>query len=270
MTSREALLWRLDLNSSEPVTEPKYSYLFGTMHSAAFDAVDKASRVYEFIDQCTHYYGETDLDNPLLSQSQSKEIREWDGLKNNINPSSYRKIRNILKLKSGIDLDHIQSMPPLILQTYISENLMSGQSFQPPLDMLLWTYARQINKEVGGIESAEDQERIYRKIPLKFQNKQLKDALLHISRTTRHLHKLTTAYYRGDLTRLYKLSKPSLGPIKSLLLTDRNKKMADKIYEILHMDQTSFIAVGAAHLPGLKGILRMLKKQGVRLKSIPI
>jgi uncharacterized protein len=270
MKAGDALLWRLELNSTETDKGPKFSYLFGTMHSSNSCAIDKVSGIQDYIRQCTHYYGETDLDSALFSQNHVKDIKEWKGLKVNLNPSAYRKIRHLLMTISGIDLDHIQTMPPLIQQTYISESLMMNRSSQPPLDMIMWNYARQLNLILGGVESAEEQERIYRQIPLKFQKKQLKDAVLHITSTIRYLTKLTNAYNKEDLTRLYKLSKPSLGPVKSLLLTNRNKLMADRIFDILNREQTSFIALGAAHLPGLKGILRLLKLKGVRLKSFNI
>jgi uncharacterized protein YbaP (TraB family) len=50
-------------------------------------------------------------------------------------------------------------------------------------------------------------------------------------------------------------------------LTKRNKKMAKRI-NAMSKNQNYFIAIGALHLPGSKGVLHLLEKSGFKTERI--
>ncbi|MBL0099512.1 MAG: TraB/GumN family protein [Saprospiraceae bacterium] len=80
---------------------------------------------------------------------------------------------------------------------------------------------------------------------------------------------MNSLYGRGDYVQLYKSSKKSMGKIRSLMIYDRNKYMSERIVQ-LSQEKSSFFAVGAAHLAGDKGLISLLKKQGFKLRHIPL
>ena len=51
------------------------------------------------------------------------------------------------------------------------------------------------------------------------------------------------------------------------LIIDRNQRMVERMHKRLE-EGNAFIAVGALHLPGEKGILRLLEHRGYRVRSI--
>jgi uncharacterized protein YbaP (TraB family) len=51
------------------------------------------------------------------------------------------------------------------------------------------------------------------------------------------------------------------------LLTNRNKKWIPKI-AAMSKQKSTFYAVGAAHLGGQNGVLRLLMKEGYKVKAI--
>jgi uncharacterized protein YbaP (TraB family) len=52
------------------------------------------------------------------------------------------------------------------------------------------------------------------------------------------------------------------------LLTDRNYKMAGKIEQYLTTDNTYFVVVGAGHLVGDEGIVRLLQTKGYKTRQL--
>jgi uncharacterized protein YbaP (TraB family) len=260
-----ALLWRIKVSPGST----HFIFLFGTMHSGSRDAVHFAAAVKPFINLCTTYYGETDLDNSIITSISSKSVSGWHGLKSTINPPSYQKARRILLNRCQLDLDHVETMPPMILNTLLGEYLMPKSDHQA-LDLILWKHASSLGLKVNGLESALEQKNIYKKIPLSFQIQQLKWSIKHISSSTQLLTRLGKAYFNQDLDRLLKLSRSALGPVRSVLLKDRNKVMASRILDILRKGEHGFVAVGAAHLPGLNGVLRLIRLQGGSIEPVKI
>jgi uncharacterized protein YbaP (TraB family) len=51
------------------------------------------------------------------------------------------------------------------------------------------------------------------------------------------------------------------------LLFQRNKRMVARMIPLLDR-QSTFVAVGALHLPGTSGILHLLELQGYKVKAI--
>lgn len=57
-----------------------------------------------------------------------------------------------------------------------------------------------------------------------------------------------------------------MGGMKEVLIYNRNQLMYERIDG--RREQSSFYALGAAHLAGKKGVLRLLKNAGYKIKAI--
>ena len=55
--------------------------------------------------------------------------------------------------------------------------------------------------------------------------------------------------------------------MRRVLIFARNARMAERFDELAR-EQALFAAVGAAHLPGGKGMLRLLKHRGWRVRAV--
>ncbi len=83
----------------------------------------------------------------------------------------------------------------------------------------------------------------------------------------RNVISMNELYRKGELPRLHKKAKRSLGKMRKPLLYDRNIIMAERIAEII-VNRSSFIAIGAGHLAGSKGVLRLLKQRGIKVSRV--
>jgi uncharacterized protein YbaP (TraB family) len=79
---------------------------------------------------------------------------------------------------------------------------------------------------------------------------------------------LILAYLSGNLDKIYSQSLEMEGGnselairLRESLIDRRNEKMAKRLVAVLERGD-AFIAVGALHLPGKKGLLQLLRDQG--------
>ncbi|HET6406373.1 MAG TPA: TraB/GumN family protein, partial [Chthoniobacteraceae bacterium] len=148
-----------------------------------------------------------------------------------------------------------------------------------PLDMVLFMKAKDAGKEVGGIETFEEQTGVFDAFSKEEQIAMLRATLDDMDRARKEgkspLDELRTAYLSGDLQVLDRtmnewmtgLDQKLLARFMDSLLTRRNHIMADRISAKLKAtpEKSFFFAVGAGHLPGEEGILKLLEKQGLKL-----
>lgn len=82
--------------------------------------------------------------------------------------------------------------------------------------------------------------------------------------------KMTDFYIKGDIYRLHDLMKNSLSLYDDLyerLIVDRNRQMTDKLMDIMS-DHQVFCIVGAGHLAGDNGLIRLLRARGMKLRKV--
>lgn len=264
MSTGNALLWRIESDPASPAI-----YLFGTMHSAGPVSLEYIPRIKPYLLQCQAYYGETEI-GQLLETSLTVPVKPWNGLRSLLAPAAYGKASHFLKKWFGLNLEDWQHMPPLFLSALIHEKYLARTGGEP-LDVQLWHIAQKEGLEMGGVESLDRQLEIYNKIPFQIQLFQLKTQLKSLSATFRNLKKLEEAYAKEELSRLYRLSRKQLGGLRNLMFDQRNREMAAFLQKIMReRRQACFFAIGAAHLPGSKGILRKLKVGGLTLRPISL
>ena len=78
------------------------------------------------------------------------------------------------------------------------------------------------------------------------------------------------AYQQQDLAKLYSFVKEEDADFKFFeedFLIKRNHNWVNKIKKQIN-EETSFIAVGAAHLYGEEGLVALLRKEGYTVKAI--
>jgi uncharacterized protein YbaP (TraB family) len=242
-------------------------YLFGTMHMDNEDAYAHVDISVKYLERCENYFAEMDL-----ASADLEEMGKYFLLENGITldqlfkKNHYFKIRKILLKSFGIDLNNFNNFIPFYIQTLIAEKVLNSRQGLP-LDFYLWQKALNSEKNMGGVETFEDQTTVLQKIPLDMQIKSLRIICKNISSYSKQLKLLSKEYRNKEVGRIYTLSKKQLGPLKKLLLYDRNVKMMLSINEKCK-DASSFFAVGAAHLYGSKGILNLLKTQGYKIKPV--
>jgi len=240
------------------------SYLFGTMHISEGKDIDKLGMVKAKIDECDFFATEMDLGKRSLMDPNSFHMSE--PLVTLMKVSHYQKCRKALLKSFDIDLDVIGTLKPLIITNMIAEVVL-GKTGCIGLDQYLYNYAKEVQKELGGVEKVSEQGEIMNRIPIDYQIKALRGIGKNPKSFRRNVLKMNDLYRRGDLARLHHKAKRSLGKMRKPLLHDRNIIMAERITKMIS-ERSSFIAIGAGHLAGGKGVLRLLSQAGINIARV--
>jgi uncharacterized protein YbaP (TraB family) len=216
---------------------------------------------------CDLFAAEYNLDVLMNADNQNRMLIP-DGLhiKDLVTKAKYKRLVKQLAKSFNIDIEQLGRFLPLILVNVISEATLA-KDYKLPLDMHLWRYAKSLELRTEGIESYESQLEIIRKIRLKDQIKMIFEIVRNPSKFRRSIVRMAQWYTEEEIGKLYKNGKKSLGKYKGILLTKRNFIMANRLEEMATENKT-FFAVGAGHLAGKNGVLKILKDKGWKLKAI--
>ncbi len=259
---KKTWLWRI-----EHEDYPAPSYVFGTMHT-------KDKRVFKFLDvvkacimNCEVFANEFNLEKSNELQSPDKLILP-DGLTllDLMGKKKYARVEKQLTQKLGLQMHWFDRAYPIIAINAISEIILS-KDMPESLDMALFTFAKEQEKTIEGIETAQEQVEILNKLALKTQTQALVNAATNLSSYRKSILKMMEIYESFETNRLHKVAKKGIGGMRKVLLYDRNVKMADRIHAFA-IDRTFFGAIGGGHLFGKKGVLKLLKAKGVVVSPI--
>ena len=286
MTANAQLLYKISGNGLE-----KPSYIIGTHHLANVGFVEKINGVKEALTETDQVYGELIWDsmtNPDSLKAVQNAMMLPDGktIKDYLTPEQFNRLDAFMVAKMGAGMSNpmvaaqMGKMTPMALVTqfqvllYLTKHM--GE-FDPSstFDQYFQAQAKKNNLPCGGLETLQKQIEVLYKG--KSYEKQAIDLMCLIDNeafNSQMMEDLTTAFYAQDLDALKKVMDKKMGNAcdssaedEELLIYGRNADWVAKMPEIMASKPT-FFAVGAAHLPGEKGVLQMLRNAGYQVEGV--
>ena len=262
MTS--SLLWQIVHPS---VSHP--SYLFGTMHRRPRLPADWMAPLEPFIFACDQLATEFDLnatDTQLIQwYSQLPDGQTWTDF---VSAKKLDKWQPVFQKAANLDARPFYSFKPFVFLNQLTERLLAPNGQLTSMDQELFERATAFDKPRIGIEAFGEQLAVLDRISLTAQFKNLERAARNIRQFRLHQQRLSDLYLRGEIDKIYQLSKRGLGKLRYPLLHRRNAVMTERFVAII-AEKTLFCAVGAGHLAGKRGLLRGLKLAGCKVCSVP-
>lgn len=247
--------------------QKKPSYLFGTMHLQNEAAFTYKEIVEEKINECTAFATEFKLDD-ADQELMTKYMNLPEGLllESLLSPKKFAAVDKFLQEKLNLPLIAFNRSKPLVISNLITASIFQND-MDLALDVYLYQYAKMQGKALLGIETFDEQMEVLQKIPLDIQVKSLKKLIKNFDEHRTEMNEIAELYTKGDTKTLYKLTKKSTKGFRKVMLYDRNQVMAERIVKLIENEPTC-LAIGAAHLEGQKGVLKLLKRAGVKIKRI--
>ena len=260
--TQDSLLWEITPKAGGPS-----SYLFGTMHVRDFRAFGWLDLAMEYVSECAVFATEFDFsETDPAALSVALELPDGKDLEQLLSPQAWKQLDRYARKKLGAAADVFRHQHPMTVSTALSMAFLLEESAQS-LDETLWQHARSLGIPTTGVETFADQLETLHKIPFEQHLKGLTWLLKNYGRHKIRLHKMMRRYADGEIQALYQSAKKDAKGMRKILLYQRNVLMAKRFAEIAS-EQTLFCAVGAGHLAGGKGMLRLLKKAGFTIKPI--
>ncbi|OFX62092.1 MAG: hypothetical protein A2046_16780 [Bacteroidetes bacterium GWA2_30_7] len=263
-TFSQSLLWKI---SGKGLKKP--SYLYGTIHIQDKRVFSFEPIVNEKLNECEAYAMEVLLDELDKESIQNAMLMKDITLDKLMSKEDYDFLAQFIKEKTGMSLFLFNKTKPFFIMSQVMQAGMSKDK-ELPLDMYFLDLAHKANKKTLGIEKFEEQMAAVDQISLQEQVRMLLESAKDTVKEEDSFDKLLEAYLSENLDQMLKLSNDSTMPanFNDAFLINRNVRMAQQIAKF-SKKQTTFNAIGAAHLGGPKGVIELLRQKGFIVEPVP-
>lgn len=261
----QGLLFRI-----EPPGQPP-SHIFGTMHSDDERVVKLPKLVRDAFEASEVVVLEMEMGaGTTLSTLSAMVLSDGRDLRMVLGDGLYQQTVEAVA-ERGIPELAIRHYKPWAVMVMLSMPSPTTGQF---LDMVLYQTALMQGKPVHGLESAQEQVAVFDGFSEAEQIELLRDALSDRHRLPEMFRQLVAAYLARDLATLLELNaeySPQDGGlaqrVQARLVDRRNRLMVERMLPLLE-EGHAFIAVGALHLPGAQGVLKLLQRQGIAVERV--
>lgn len=259
---KNSLLWVISPKEGGPD-----SYLFGTMHVRDLRAFEWLEPAIHCLENCAVFATEFDFsDTDSAAVATVLKLPPDVTLDQLLKPGAWKSLEFYCRKKLKVPAEHMRFLHPMTVTMALTNDLVASEAALS-LDETLWEQARALGKRTTGVETFEEQLETLKRIPFELHLKNLSWLLKNYSRQKSRLKKMFRWYRTGNIRQLYRAAKKDAKGMRKLLLYERNAIMARRFIEIA-LQESLFCAVGAGHLYGRKGLLRLLKKEGFSVKPV--
>ncbi len=263
------LLWKV---SGKDLAKP--SYLFGTIHMICTVDAELSTNFIQAIKDCDEVYFEVDLDNyfEILGAMNQMKMRGDTTLKDLLNETDYNKVKDYFESKGSLlPFSMLETFKPMLAASTLEQGSLPCEK-TTMMEQVIMQEAQKTGKKVQGLETMKYQAGILDSIPYSYQAKQLVDYISQSGHNEEDLQlkAMFDAYREQDLKKLESLmmdADPGMAKFTEVLLYHRNRNWVEKL-KTLMKEKSLVIAVGAGHLPGDKGVIELLRKEGYKVEPV--
>jgi uncharacterized protein YbaP (TraB family) len=167
----------------------------------------------------------------------------------------------------------LKQLKPWMLAVTLLEAEWAKAGFDAELglDKHFYDRAMREKKTVRGLETAEFQISRLDELPMPLQDRFLAETLKDIDAELASISSLVAAWKNGDVDTIERLTMEDLKEepvIYERLLVERNRNWLPQIEALFARPTSTLVVVGAAHLVGPDGLLKMLQGKGYKIDQL--
>ena len=265
------------------------SYIVGTYHLAPGSFADSIPGLKEAFASCKQIYGELDMQDALSEVNRDKLekaqfLPEGTTLSSLLSKEQMERLNTLMRGTIGTDMTNpllaaqFDKMTPTALSTTLTifAYIKKSPNFNPMdlLDSHLQLLAQKQGMEIKGLETVDFQVEVLYGSSLEKQVEELMCVVDNFDDVVEMAEFVTAAYFSQDLDQLLDVTnEEGEGPCASSpesndnLIYNRNANWVKAMPDIMRQAPT-FFAVGAAHLCGDRGVLRLLEQAGYKIEGV--
>lgn len=244
------------------------SYLFGTIHLSDQRILQAAQFAESRLVEMNHFVMEV-LVTPDTARFSVARMFHLDAqrLSQQVPPGLYEKTVDLLRAH-GMGGDAVDKLKPWAAYMTLAVPPATGGI---PLDLHLLGIASEHGKQLHGLESIEEQLGIFEQLELESQVSLLAEAVCNYAENQAQVETMISLYAEQNLGALIAIGEKYQTPVNTELLErllfQRNETMGARMLPWLRAGGF-FIAVGALHLPGDRGLLASLASEGFTVRAV--
>ena len=265
IASKGPLLWKIE--------GEKPSYLFGTIHIPDDRVLNLHQVVRDAFEVSDAVYLEIPLGTKEMEKIQRRsQLSEGQVLADLIPADLFQAVQELVHSR-GFSMALFLHMKIWALVSGITLlDYLPVMGHKPSLDLFLYQQAKLRGKEVGALETVEEQLSVFEAFSNKEQLEFLRTTLEEMQKPGESpVERLLQRYLRGDvealsreISRQMTKNKALSKKVRRVMVTERDRRLADRIEARLKEspEKGFFFAVGAAHLSEKNSILNRLSEKG--------
>jgi uncharacterized protein len=264
------LLWKISGNGLD-----KPSYLFGTIHMLCKDDAELSYNFKKAIRNCDEVYFEVDMDNlfEIFGAIGKMKMQGDTTLRDLLSESDYKTVKEYFEARSSmLPFSMLETFKPMLAASTLEEGSLPCDN-TTMMEQEIMKEAKENDKKIKGLETMSYQAGILDSIPYKLQAEQLVAYINNAGKNSdadEEMKELFKAYKDQNLKKLELLmveTDMSIAGFIDILLYHRNENWVNKLVTLMP-GRSLVIAVGAGHLPGEKGVINLLRKQGYTVTPV--
>ena len=268
----------------------KPSYIVGTYHLAPATFIDSISGANEALAAVDVVCGEVVMSEMEGRENQKKVkaammLPDGKALADILTADEMQRLNAYMDNLLGMNLDNpilksqMGKMTPMALSTQLQlvQYMKLTPKFNPMklIDDHFQKVAKKAGKTVAGLETVDFQiETLYMGTTLERQIQQLFCMIDNDEYYSLQMKELAEAYFTQDMNALWEITEEKIGnqcdstpEEEEALIYGRNAAWVEKMPAMMGEASTLFV-VGAAHLPGDKGVLDLLRAKGYTVEAV--
>jgi uncharacterized protein YbaP (TraB family) len=256
-------------------------YLLGSIHLGKKEMYPLAKEIEGAFDKSKFLVLEADLskaDNARIQQMVFEKgmYGGEDSLSKHV-PAETLKGVAALAETLGVPAATAEKMKPWFLAMTLTLIGIQKLGYSPEfgIDKHFAEEAKDKGKEILEVESMEFQLKLLAGMSDDLQAKFLASTIEESANAKERMEKVLEAWSKGDVAtfdqemiKKPREKHPEQSEFHVKMIDDRNAGMARKIGEYLKTKDVHFVVLGAAHMVGDKGILRLLEKGGFKVEQV--
>lgn len=266
------------------------SYIVGTYHLAPATFIDSIPGAKAALEAVDVVCGEVVMSEMESRESQKKVqaaimLPDGKSLTDVFTADEMQRLNAYMDKLLGMNLDNpifksqMGKMTPMALSTQLQlvQYMKLTPNFNPMklIDAHFQNVAKRAGKSVAGLETVDFQiETLYKGTTIERQKQQLLCMVDNDEYYALQMKELSAAYFAQDMQALLQVTEEKIGNScdstpeeEEALIYGRNAAWAGKMPAMMGEASTLFV-VGAAHLPGEKGVLELLKAKGYTVEAV--
>lgn len=268
----KSLLWKVTGKGIKP------SYVFGTIHMIGADDFYWDKTMEKAFKKTKKIVMEMDMSQQMAMAMQMMKLAPMKGgetLKDLVSEEDYKIIETYFteeatSPQAKMTFGMAQNWQPMLLQSLLYMEMIDGPV--KAYEMELTSKAKEADMAFGGLETVADQMAVFNSIPYKKQAEGLLEMIQNLKKgdeAANEFAKMVTFYKAQDVDGMLESMQGDLEEMGSqeAMLDNRNLKWIPQIIEI-SKETPTFYAVGAGHLGGEKGVIRLLRKEGFKVTAV--
>lgn len=271
-TAARHFLWR-----AEAPTSPGVIYLLGSLHVSRADMYPLPGTIMAAFEQADTVVFETDLaalGTPEFSSRLLLVSRypPEQSLETNIAADTFARLRREAE-NNGLLLANLQHYRPWICANFLMMAALRRVGFNRTdgIDHYFLHQAREHGKRIENLETLDFQIQLFAGLSDDEAEDYLAQALDEVADVETFAPEFLRIWTQGDADALDAIISESFAHAPALYrkwFLERNLAWVENLRQRRGTDQCTFVVVGAGHLVGEKGVVNLLRQQGMTVRQL--